>query len=305
MNVYDQGSRLGIKLDLPGFLAWQVRGLDPDLHYTRWLETQSIPFPGEADRRCDTVAELEHASGLQPPWALVIEAQTQPDPDIFERLLEYLARVRRQLRHGPYGKDKYLVAAALINLTGVTTGSGLTMVLPGQSGVKLDLQVSVRQFEQIDAAATLAEIERGETARCLLPWIPLMQGGGQEAIIETWKRLAEQEPDSRRRAEYGGLALVFAELRPYAAAWKKGLEGWNVQESQIVKEWREEGRKEGLMEGERRALLRVLRIRFVDPLPTEIVQGVQAQTDINTLSNWQQLAVTAASLDQFRQAVGM
>jgi len=82
MNVYDQAARFAAKLDPGGFLRWLLAGFDPDLTFTRWLETQTIPFPGEPDRRCDTVAELVPASGLAPPWAAVIEFQTRPDTDI-------------------------------------------------------------------------------------------------------------------------------------------------------------------------------------------------------------------------------
>ena len=82
MGVYDQAARYASNLDPPGFLPWLLGGLDPDLVFRRWLDTQTIPFPGDPDRRCDTVAELVSASGTQPPWAVVNELQTQPDPDL-------------------------------------------------------------------------------------------------------------------------------------------------------------------------------------------------------------------------------
>jgi hypothetical protein len=93
MNEYDPAARYAAKLDPPAFLSWLLAGLDPDLQFARWLDTQTIPFPGEPDRRCDTVAELVSASGTQPPWALVSEFQSRPDPDIGYRLLEYQGRL--------------------------------------------------------------------------------------------------------------------------------------------------------------------------------------------------------------------
>src|SRR5437879_6576395 len=105
------------------------------------------------------------------------------------------------------------------------------MVLP-HTRMRTCLEVIERNLAQESAKATLAEIADGRTARCLLPWIPLMQGGAEAAIIEQWKHLAEQEPDARRRADYGGLALVFAELTDCRPPWKQALEGWNVEQSQ-------------------------------------------------------------------------
>jgi hypothetical protein len=62
-----------------------------------------------------------------------------------------------------------------------------------------------------DGAATLEAIASGALARCLLPWIPLMWDGGESAMIERWKQLAEAEPDNRRRSDFAALALVIAE----------------------------------------------------------------------------------------------
>jgi hypothetical protein len=56
----------------------------------------------------------------------------------------------------------------------------------------------------------LGGIAGGTLPRCLLAWIPLMQGGGEAVNVQQWLEVARQEPDSRRRSDYGGLALVFA-----------------------------------------------------------------------------------------------
>ncbi len=87
MADFDKAARFAAKLDPANFLRWLLPGLDADLLFTRWLETQTIPFPGQPDRRCDTVAELTHASGLAPSWMLVLEFQTEPDADIVEPTL--------------------------------------------------------------------------------------------------------------------------------------------------------------------------------------------------------------------------
>src|SRR5208283_1122779 len=70
--------------------------------------------------------------------------------------------------------------------------------------------------------------------------IPLMQNGSEPGIITQWLELACAEPDERRRGDYGGLALVFAELAGCRPAWKQALQGWNMQVSQQVLEWQAE-----------------------------------------------------------------
>ena len=50
MADFDQAERYAIKrLEPKGFLGWLLVGLDDDLVFTRWLETQLAPFPGEPD----------------------------------------------------------------------------------------------------------------------------------------------------------------------------------------------------------------------------------------------------------------
>jgi hypothetical protein len=69
----------------------------------------------------------------------------------------------------------------------------------------------------VGASSILAGIDGERTARRPLPWIPLMTGGTEEAIISEWKRSALRDPDSRCRAQYGGLALLFAQLAKHGS----------------------------------------------------------------------------------------
>ncbi|MHB1423308.1 MAG: hypothetical protein ACYC3I_08960 [Gemmataceae bacterium] len=63
-----------------------------------------------------------------------------------------------------------------------------------------------------------------------------MHGGAEAGIIQRWIELASQEPDSRRRGDYGGVTLVFAEAAKRLPVWKEALKEWNVIESQQVLE---------------------------------------------------------------------
>ena len=103
---------------------------------------------------------------------------------------------------------------------------------------------SDRNLCEYDAAAVLAGIEQGRISRVILPWIVLMNGGGEDVIMARWLSVAAAEPDEQRRGDHGGLALVFAELTPHAAAWKQALKGWNVIQSPQILEWQAQARAE-------------------------------------------------------------
>ena len=94
MGQFDQAARYTAKLDPPAFLRWLLPGLDVMLAFQGWLDTRTLPFPGDRDRTCDTVAEMLDAAHLSRLWALIVEFQSEPDAEILERLLEYMVRLR-------------------------------------------------------------------------------------------------------------------------------------------------------------------------------------------------------------------
>ena len=114
-----------------------------------------------------------------------------------------------------------------------------------------------------------------------------MRGAAEIVIIEEWKRLALGETDARRRADFGGLALVFAELAGRRDVWRQALEDWNVQVSQQVLEWQAKARQEGRQEGEiakaRAVLIRSLELRFGSPLPADLAKEIRRCA---TLTYW-------------------
>jgi flagellar biosynthesis/type III secretory pathway protein FliH len=162
-----------------------------------------------------------------------------------------------------------------------------------------------------NAGETLDGIEAGRIARCLLPWVPLMSGGNEATITERWKQIAATEPESRRRADYGGLASVFSELTGGRELWKRALEGWNMRESQQVLEWQaearaealKEGRQEGWREGRQDALLDVVRLQFGSALPDELMAQVRSLTDNAEISRWFEAAVKSQTFEQFQLRV--
>ena len=62
MSVYDQAGRYVIKRRPSAFFTWRAPGLWAAYRLVRWQDTRTLPFPGEPDRVCDTVAEFQHAT---------------------------------------------------------------------------------------------------------------------------------------------------------------------------------------------------------------------------------------------------
>jgi hypothetical protein len=293
-NPYDQASRYVAKLEPPGLLRWLLPTLAPRVSFQGWLDTRSLPFPGEPDRTNDTVACLRDDADAPTWWALAIEFSSRPDSEMFGRMLEYLGRLWRERRPTDEQGSRFQVGGAVVNLTGVGQASR-DLQLPQNTGIRTCLQLAERNLVQEDAAATLAEMAAGRVTRCLLPWIPLMNGGGEPGIIDEWVRQAQAEPDAARRGDYGGLALVFAELAGSRDRWREALRGWNVLQSQQVLEWQANATAN--------ALLRMLQRRFHPEVPAELVATIQATTDMEQLNRWIDAAVTSASLDDFRQTI--
>jgi hypothetical protein len=153
---------------------------------------------------------------------------------MFGRLLGYLSKLWLNRKPDDERGSRFQLGAAVVNLS----GSGATsreMRWPA-AGLVTQLTVVERNLEREAAVELLAAIEAGRS-RCLLPWIPLMLGGDNADTIDRWKALAEAEPDRRRKGEFAGLALVFADKAGCKELWQEKLEGWNVEESTVVKEW--------------------------------------------------------------------
>jgi hypothetical protein len=295
-NRYDQASRYGAKLDPAGLLAWLLPEAPADVRFRAWLDTRTLPWPGDPERTCDTVAHLGDADAAV-HWAVPVEFSLEPDGLMFGRLLVYLGQLWREQRPLPEPGQHYQLGAVVVNLTG--RGRSSRDFALRQTGLRTCLQVVERNLADEDAAAILAGIAAGAIARCLLPWVPLMRGGVESAMLAQWVALAGAELDAKRRADYGGLALVFAEAADRRPVWKEALRGWNMVESQQVLEWITEGEVKGLAE----SVLRLLALRFPPGAPADLTAQIRATTDAAQLRRWFDAAVAAASLEAFRQAI--
>lgn len=297
-NDYDQASRFLAKVDPSGMIGWLL-GLPPSgFRFVRWLDTRGIAFPGEPDSVRDTVAHVEDVQRGQVPWAIVLEFQYQPDPLMFGRLLVYDGGVWLERKPTGLTGDRFELGAIMVNLTG--RGNAARRSEWPEAGLLTALIPREINLSQQDAALTLDGVEAGTIARVVLPFIPLMTGGDDPSIMQRWTVLASAEPDERRRGDYGGLALVFAELAQCRPAWKIALGGWNMVQSQQVLEWQAEARIADRIE----TILNVLQTRF-KTLPQDLTAAIQTTTDLGILRQWIIEAATVASLADFRQTTGI
>jgi hypothetical protein len=299
LGVYDQAGRYVIKRRPSAFFTWRAPPLWRAWKFVRWQDTRTLPFPGEPDRICDTVAEFEQRTDPQRRCLVDVEVQAKPDPNLLERLGEYAFRLRRELHYGSGPPGKYPVLCLVLNLTGAEQASRLEMALPEWNAAAHSLQVAQGTLRSEDTGQSLARIAQGELERWVLPWLPLLRGAAEPANIAEWKRLAAQEPDSRSRSEFGFLAHVFAELAGTALVWDKALEGWNMTESPLINKLQEEARIETHIKDVRRAI----NLRFGTSVPTDLDEQLAAIKSKAELERWFDASQTAPSLDAFRAAV--
>jgi hypothetical protein len=320
-NVYDQASRFVIRLGSLPMLLWLLGASEEDIGFVEWLDTRGLPWPGQPDRTCDTVAWLTDRARGDVPWAVVVEVQVEPDAKMFGRLLIYLGTVWMGRRPARGRGDRFNVGAVVVNLTGKGhTGQSMRL---GRTRVLTDLSIPEWNFSELDAEELFREVEAGRAPRLALAFLPLMQKGGDQGIIDRWVELARQEPDKEKR-EALALAEVFAEKAGCGPAWNKALKGWDVMESQVVKRWTAQARAEGEAKGEARgkaegeakgksegkaegmaeALVKVLQRRF-KAVPDDLRAAVAATQDAKRLTDWIDLAFEARSLRAFRQKAGL
>ena len=320
MNDFDQAARYLAKRRPEGFFAWTLPGSAGRYRFAGWIDTNLPSFPGEPDRIPDTVGEFAPAGEGRDRWLVGVEFQSEPHSDMLERMGEYLYRLRREVRSGRGRSGKYAVLGVVINLTGAPQPAELDMTDPGLGGAGARLRLVVRTLREEEAGATLGEIAAGRADRCVLPWVPLLKGAEKAEIITEWRRLAEDDPDPHLRADYGAIALTFADLADRRPAWVTGLEGFNVKESQVLrqlmrevledatKESRQEGiregRQEGLQMGElsrlREDVRLILSVRLPAPTPEDVERAIASAADVSVLTRWLQAAAMATSWEDFR-----
>jgi hypothetical protein len=92
-SPFDKACRYLLKLDPLRLLAWLLGLKVGDLAFIRWIDTRRLPYPGQPNRICDTVAHVERLDDDHRPWAFVTEFNIEPDSVMFGRLFTYMGMV--------------------------------------------------------------------------------------------------------------------------------------------------------------------------------------------------------------------
>ena len=140
---------------------------------------------------------------------------------MFGRMLIYLATFWKAARPDEERGSRFLLGAAVVNLTGQATISQRMECTSAR--IALELQAVERNLEHESADELLDGVESGRWSRSVLVWVPLMAGADTPALIERWKRLAETEPDRNRRSELAALAEIFSDRAGRADLWTEHL----------------------------------------------------------------------------------
>ena len=300
-NPYDQACRYLLRLFAGPLLAWLLRLAPGRLDFVEWLDTRGLPWPGQPDRTCDTVAHLRDSVAGGVPWAIPVEFQIDPDPAMFGRGMVYLGNLWLDYRPTELRGDRFEVGMIVVNLR----GRGRCSRRMRLSGTKLltTLGVVERNLSLMSAAKMLRRIDAGKAPAAVLPWIPLFQGGDEPGIIAEWVRVAEAQTDAELRRVMP-LTQYFAEAAGCLEAWREPLKEWDVIKSQVFEEWNALARQEGFKTSSVRTLLRLLR-RIQPDLPADLEQAVQGVDEVARLDAAIDSAVSSTTLEEFRRTTGL
>ncbi len=297
MATFDQAARFAAEAGPEAVVRRLLEPTGSSLVFREWLGTRTIPLPGGSDRTADLVAALDDPIASSPSL-LIFEFQSEHDPDKLDVTLEEAGILRARVRHGEDRKGRYRVLTALVYLRGRCPEGVLDMTLPGNFGTRHAPLIWNVADEK--AVAALAAVAEGREPWGLLFWVPLMSGGGEDAVIGRWKEVVlAVVPDRRVRGNLAGVALIFAELAGCRIPWKRGLEGFDMLESQVIKEWISEGEAIGVLRERRQRLLQTLKTRFPNSVPDEVVRLINEQDSLDLLQDWFGAALQVYTFDQF------
>ena len=299
MNTFDQIARNVCKLEGLALFPWILRHrMELRGSFDSWEDTRRLTLPGQPDRTNDLVALLK---AEDPDHSLVfgiVEVQAEAQRMIFPRIGVYELFLLQELERESKSDAEPAIFSVVLNLTGENPVEGWQSPLGG-----MVIRPIVINLKNESAAELLNEIESGQLALSLLPWIPLMEGGGSPELIEKWKELIAREPSAERRRQIRDFALIFAELSKKLVLWQKALEGWEMLESQIVLGWLKRGEDKGRVETAREVLLEVIRTRLEDPVPEDLFLAIEGTNDPDILRRWFKLALRVDEISELWKAM--
>jgi hypothetical protein len=279
MNDFDKLGRYLIKQDPAGFFRW-LFGVGAVSFYS-WLDARRTALAELSDQTGDVVAAFRAVSEFE---ALCVELQARSHKDTARRLLlGYVPRLAAETG----GLALAAVGGAVVNFTGPAQPAVVRLTPSVAPTCRFEGEVLQRTLRDEDAEALLAAVTAGRVSRWLLGWLPLLRGGGDPGIIPGWRREARRLPNPLDRGDVGLMAKVFARLARRSPVWEAGLEGWDVETSPVLDEYRAKfkalGLAEGRAEGQRNLILQVGEKKFGRPPTRKQRAALDAVADLARL----------------------
>jgi hypothetical protein len=286
-------------LDFGGgeLLLWLARFSPDRITFNRFLPSE-LKYPGVAHRICDAIAFLTDHALRGVPLAGLVEFQTRPDFDMFDRM--GIAGHLFRLQHFPNNLpgDRWSLTGIVTNLTGFGRSSR-TM---SHEGSCWQIQFRERNLRSLDASRVLLLIARNRLPKSLAGFISLMRRGGEEGIIQRWLEVtAEMAVEARR--ELAAACVLFAELTGCQNQWITAVKDMGLIKSKYLTEIEDNARKEGHTEGQAAAVLRLLK-RYTT-VPADLEAAIRACQDTTRLDTWLDLASDRLPIEEFRKKAGI
>ena len=284
MAKYDAGGKSVIHLYNQAWTEWVLQAHHIQVHEELSGEFQVIT------RRNDSLLKV---SGIAGEFLSLTELQFVYDKTMDKRLAIY-----KLLAEQKYELDTFVtVVFFLPPPEGETIPDAYHHEFMGQL-VHVDFQII--KIWELDAEAVL----RYDNPM-LLPFVPLMRGGGTERIIRRCAHRIRQQPVAEA-AELEAILAIFAsyvidvETIRAILRWEMQI----VQESPIIQElkslWTEEGREEG-----REAALSILRgiVTFRFAVTEDYFDALLTQLDLSQLAQLKNIIFDAKSLGELEQTL--
>lgn len=291
---FDLTARRVARVEPVSFFTWLFTGFKKYLKYHRWLDTRTTPDAEDdsGEQTGDTLAVLEDVTQPAPLWLFPQEFQTQPDPDMFGRMMRQGGQMWLDHRPDDLPGSRYQISFGIVNLTGTRESlpGGRSYPMPGEDGVFCGLQPRERWLAEESGAELMDRVASGELGRYLLAFVSLCKDGEKPGNIDRCLALVSQEPDARKRGDIGLSILILAELKEWYPAWEEKFKGWNVQESMNVLRWK----REAAVEAWQDSIRTVITQRFGEP-SKEIMARLGT---INDPGQLRQLVALAAKVEK-------
>jgi hypothetical protein len=277
MGAFDQATKYAAKAD-PAFVhrrVGRIAGLAAD--FMRWFPTKGVPLPGGPERDADLVSLCKAEAGVTP--LLIWEFQSRHDPGKIAVLtLETMIFACNAGGAAEPGAP-LLPVPVLVYLAGECPQRELGLITPNGFGV-IGKPV-VWEMAKDSARETLAELRRGETTWGSLFWVPLMQGGGDEGVIDDWLSLLDKAP-VKARQDIANVAFVLSDLAGRRLAWARVNKEANMAESDVLDELLEMK----LLFDRKRSLIGFLKVQHPDVITPDVERAIKEQPSLEVLDSW-------------------